>query len=110
MKLAMLHPDWRPENLPRIRDLVDQLLGALRNTTQNAEERWVNDPARAYWRQDSPLMLATSSFMTREYNVLRLRWMLKDGGSDAIYGFLTQVGKERGSREDRAKLLASIRD
>lgn len=110
MKLAMFHPDWRPQNLPRIRDLVDQVLGALRNTTQNAEERWVNDPARAYWRQDNPLMLATSSFMTREYNVLRLRWMLKDGGSDAVYAFLADLSKSSGSREDRAKVLASIRD
>lgn len=108
MKLALFHPDWRPENLPRLRDLVDQVLGALRNTTQQAEEQWVNDPALAYLRQDSPLLLATSSFMTREHNIFRLRWMLKDGGSDAVYGFLNGLGKAAGSRAQRKEILAAI--
>ena len=69
MKLALLSPDWRPENLPRIRDLVEQTLGSLRNVTGRPEETWVEDPARAWRRQDNPLLLATSSFMTREHNV-----------------------------------------
>jgi hypothetical protein len=30
MQLALFHPDWRPENLSRIRDLVDQTLNAFR--------------------------------------------------------------------------------
>jgi Zn-dependent M16 (insulinase) family peptidase len=108
MKLALFHPDWRPENLPRLRDLVDQVLGALRNTTQQAEEQWVNDPALAYLRQDSPLLLATSSFMTREHNIFRLRWMLRDGGSQAVYSFLNGLGKVAGSRAQRIGILASI--
>ncbi len=29
MQLALFHPDWRPENLSRIRDLVDQTLNAF---------------------------------------------------------------------------------
>ena len=110
MKLALFHPDWRVENLPRLRDLVDQALGSLRATTQRSEENWVNDPALAYRRQDNPLLLSTSSFMTRTHNLYRLRWMLKDGGSDAVYAFLANVGKAGGSRAERKALLASIRD
>ena len=110
MKLALFHPDWRLENLPRLRDLVDQALGSLRATTQRSEENWVNDPALAYRRQDNPLLLSTSSFMTRTHNLFRLRWMLKDGGSDAVYAFLANVGKAGGSRAERKALLASIRD
>src|SRR5204862_6503977 len=30
MTLVLQHPDWRPENLPRIRDVVDQSLPQLR--------------------------------------------------------------------------------
>lgn len=80
MELVLKSPDWRPENLPRIRDVVEQALGGLRNRTQGPEETWVNNPADAYWRQDNPLLLATSSFLTQTHNVHRLRWMLKDAG------------------------------
>ena len=109
MKLALFHPDWRLENLPRLRDLVDQVLGSLRNTTQRAEEQWVNDPALAYRRQDSPLLLATASFMTRQHNVLRLRWMLKDGASERIYDFLARLRNITGSRQQRTEILASVK-
>ena len=110
MNLVLWHPDWRPENLPRIRDLVDQLLAQLRNTTQMPEEHWVNDPALAYRRQDNPLLLATASFMTRTHNAHRLRWMLKDGGSEAVYEFLAWLGNAGGSRVERKALLASVQD
>ena len=56
------------------------------------------------------MMLASSSFLTRAHNALRLRWMLKDGGSDAVYGFLTELGEVAGSREERKAILAAIRD
>jgi Zn-dependent M16 (insulinase) family peptidase len=95
MKLVLESPDWRVENVARIRDLVDQVLSGMRNRTQGSEENWVNDPANAYWRQDSPLLLSTSSFMTQAHNVHRLRWLLKDAGDaaqrDAISGFLSQL-------------------
>ncbi|MGD0049218.1 MAG: hypothetical protein ABSE42_19645 [Bryobacteraceae bacterium] len=110
MKLALFHPDWRVENLPRLRDLVDQALGSLRATTQRSEESWVNDPALAYRRQDNPLLLSTSSFMTRTHALFRLRWMLKDGGSAAFTAFLADLGKAGGDRAERKTLLAAIRD
>ncbi len=82
MRLVLEHPDWRPENLPRIRDRVDQSLSNLRNTMQGSEESWVQNPAAAYRMQTSPLYLAADSFLTRLHNALRLKWMLHDGSAE----------------------------
>lgn len=82
MKLALASPDWRVDNLPRIRDVVDQLVGALRNRSQGSEESWVNEPAEAYRRQDAHVLLATDNFLTRAHNAHRLKWLLRDAGSD----------------------------
>jgi Zn-dependent M16 (insulinase) family peptidase len=112
MRLVLTSPDWRPENLARIRDVVDQVLSGMRNRTQGSEESWVNDPANAYWRQDSPLLLSVSSFMTQAHNVHRLRWLLKDAGDaaqrDAVSNFLTSLANAKGSREELKSLLAVL--
>src|ERR1035438_2631576 len=55
-------------------------------------------------------MMASSSFLARIHNVQRLRWMLKDGGSEAVYGFLTELGAVAGSRDERKAILTAIRD
>ena len=78
MARVLYAPDWRSENLPRLRDLVDQQLAALRNTVQGAEESWVDDPANAWRMQRQPGWLASASFLTRTHNALRLRWQLLD--------------------------------
>ena len=78
MNLILNSPDWRPENLPRIRDVVDQSLSSLRNTTQGSEESWVQNPPNAWRMQHNPTYLAADSFMTRSHNALRLRWLLKE--------------------------------
>jgi Zn-dependent M16 (insulinase) family peptidase len=110
MKLVLTAPDWRADNLARIRDVVDQVLSGMRNRTQAPEEAWVNDPANAYWRQDNPLLLSTSSFMTQAHNVHRLRWLLKDAGEgaqrDAISNFLASLAGAKASREELKSLLA----
>ncbi|MFL6336795.1 MAG: M16 family metallopeptidase [Pyrinomonadaceae bacterium] len=112
MKLVLASPDWRPENLARIRDVVDQVLSGMRNRTQGSEESWVNDPANAYWRQDNPLLLSVSSFMTQSHNVHRLRWLLKDAGEgaqrDAVSNFLTTLAGAKGSREELKSLLTVL--
>jgi Zn-dependent M16 (insulinase) family peptidase len=112
MKLALYHPNWRPENLPRMRDLVDQTLSGLRNTMQGSEESWVNDVSLAYRKQDSPLFLATGSFLARAHNVHRLRWLLKDAGSNgaAISAFLQKLGDAgtNAKREDLKVLLGAL--
>ena len=109
MALVLQHPNWRMENLARIRDTVDQLLSELRRTEQRAEENWVRDPAGAYLKQENPLLMTTSSFLTRTHNAQRLRWMLKDGGSERFYGYLAALASVNGSREDRRSIVASIR-
>jgi Zn-dependent M16 (insulinase) family peptidase len=102
MRAVLAHPDWRPENLPRIRDLVEQSVSRLRATEQNSEEAWVMNPALAYWKQTNPLYLTTSSFLTRAWNADRLKWMLKDAGSaeqrKALAARVSALGDETGSR------------
>lgn len=99
-------PDWRPENLPRLRDVVEQRLAALRSTPQRAEEAWVNDPAQAWMWQRRAAWLAAASFQTRAYHALRLRWQLFDpapADRDAVRGFLARLA-ESGRGLDRARL------
>lgn len=115
MQRALLHPDWRVENLARIRDVVDQAVGSLRSTMQGSEESWVNNPAAAYRYQDNHLMLATESFLTRAHNAHRLRWLLKDAGPeadrDAIAAFLDRlaIAAAHASRSDLKSLLATMK-
>jgi len=78
MARAMLSADWRIDNLSRLRDAVDQAVGALRQEMQGPEEAWVRDPHDAWWRQAHPLELHTGSFLTRAHDLHRLRWMLLD--------------------------------
>ncbi|HWS53580.1 MAG TPA: hypothetical protein VN228_05615 [Pyrinomonadaceae bacterium] len=114
MRLALYSPNWRVENLPRIRDLVDQTLGNLRQRMQGPEEAWVNNPADAYWRQDSPLLLSTSSFLTQSHNVHRLRWMLKDVGQgaqrEALSEFFSNLAGAgaKGGRDELKILLGAM--
>jgi Zn-dependent M16 (insulinase) family peptidase len=82
MQRALASPDWRTANLPRILDVVDQAVGGLRNRSQGSEESWVTEPAEAYRRQDSHVLLATSNFLTRAHNAHRLKWLLRDAGDD----------------------------
>lgn len=78
MRRVMTAPDWRLDNLPRLRDVVDQALTALRSTTQGSEEQWVKNPHEAWWRQDWLLHLHIGSFLTQAHDLHRLRWQLLD--------------------------------
>jgi len=111
MQLALFHPDWRPENLPRIRDLVDQALNGFRRTPQTSEENWVNPVPTAYWRQSNPLFLATSSFMTQTHNVYRLRWMLKEATAaqrEQTAKALNDLAQQKGARAELKMKLAEL--
>jgi hypothetical protein len=106
MARVLYAPDWRAENLPRIRDVVDQQLAALRNTMQRSEESWVNDPANAWLMQRNPAWLASASFLTRTHNALRLRWQLLDprpGDGEVLAAFHTRLA-ETGRALDRPRL------
>lgn len=100
--------NWTKENLPRIRDLVEQQLSVIRKTMQGPEESWVSDPASAYKFQNQPLLLATKSSFTKAYNIFRLKWMLKEAGSESntIEKFLAALGNANAGREGLDRLLA----
>ena len=83
MKRVLLAPDWRGDNLPRLRDLLDQRLTALRQRMLGAEEDWVDDPRDAWWLQ-STLQAHTNSFLTEAHDLHRLRWMLSDPGDAKV--------------------------
>ena len=109
MSLVLNHPDWRPENLPRIRDVVDQIVSQLRNTMQGSEESWVQNPAFAYRVQTNPYWLAADSFLTRGHNALRLRWLLKEAPAadrDALAQWFTNLAQQKGTRAELKALLA----
>jgi hypothetical protein len=89
MARAMTAADWRPDNLQRLRDVVDQAVTALRQTMQESEEGWVRDPHDAWWQQASPLHLHTSSFLTRAHDLHRLRWQLLDPGDAKLMAEVT---------------------
>ena len=111
MELVLFTPDWRPENLARIRDVIDQNLSSLRRTMQGAEENWVNAVATAYWKQDNPLFLATTSFLTQTHNVHRIRWMLKDATPAErvrTIGILKELANTNGSRAELKARLAQL--
>ena len=116
MRLILFSPDWRPENLARIRDIVDQSLSGLRRTMQSAEENWVNPVATAYWRQTDPLFLSTTSFLTQIHNVHRVRWMLKDATPEqrtsavAILNTLSDLKAPRGELKSHLTELQSSGD
>ena len=112
MNLVLNNPNWRKENLPRIRDVVDQQLSGLRRRMQGPEESWVGNPAEAYRYQDNPLFLSAFSFLTQTHNAQRLRWMLKSAGdeenSKAIDAFLSSLATAKGSRDELKAMLAAM--
>jgi Zn-dependent M16 (insulinase) family peptidase len=108
MQLVLFSPDWRPENLARMRDVVDQMLGNLRRTMQGAEENWVNPVATAYWKQDSPLFFATTSFLTQTHNIHRVRWMLKDATPEQRVRAITVLNELASLNASRSDLKARL--
>lgn len=112
MNDVLQHPNWRMDNIARIRDLVDQLLTYSRKRMQGPEEAWVQNPNTAYWKQNNPPLLATASFLTQAHYIHRLRWMLKDAGDaenkTAIERFLTALANAKGSRDELKLLLSNL--
>ncbi|MBA2542056.1 MAG: hypothetical protein H0V17_20620, partial [Deltaproteobacteria bacterium] len=117
MRRVLFTPDWRPANVPRLRDLVDQRITGLRARMLGAEEGWVNDPRDA-WRHQSTLQAHTSSFLTQMHDLHRLRWQLLDPNdakvTDEVTRFLAMLGDQsklpRAQLVDLAKSLAKLDD
>jgi Zn-dependent M16 (insulinase) family peptidase len=108
MARVMFAPDWRADNLPRLRDLVDQALTRTRQAMQGAEETWVEGPRDVYWRQAWLPLLHTESVLTQAHDLFRLRWMLADGGSGGVAEETRQLLDRiaKASKDGRAKLAA----
>ena len=115
MGRAMFTADWRVENLPRLRDVVDQELTSLRERMKGPEEYWVNDPQQAWWRQSWPVHLHTSSFLTRTHDLHRLRWQLLDPRDEKVtaeaVAFLSSLaGASKLPRKVLEQLTVALQD
>jgi hypothetical protein len=107
MRDVLTSPDWRPENLPRMRDVVRQRATQLRAVMSGPEEYWATAAAEAYRRQDSSLLAHTASFLTRAHDAFRLSWSLE--GADAAT--TTRIASLcRGPAGDRALLTKKAQE
>jgi Zn-dependent M16 (insulinase) family peptidase len=111
MEAALFTPYLSVENLPRMRDVVDQSLISYRNRMKGSEERWVGNPASAFRMQHNPLYLATSSFLTETHYLQRLKWMLTGAGEgpeqEKLSVFLEKL-EEFGQQKSRSELTALL--
>ncbi len=110
MHRVLLSPDWRPANLARLRDLIDQRITGLRARMLGAEEGWVNDPRDA-WRHQSALQAHTGSFLTQMHDLHRLRWQLLGSDpkvTDEIVKFLAIVGNTKQPRAGLVELAKGL--
>ena len=113
MSRVMRAPDWRIDNLARIRDVVDQALTGWRQAMLGAEEGWVTDPHDAWWLQERPLHARTQAFLTQMHDVQRLRWMLLDPRDPKVTAevsaFLTALaGASKLSRKELIALAGGL--
>ncbi|UCG61934.1 MAG: insulinase family protein [Candidatus Zixiibacteriota bacterium] len=107
---VLYNPDWREENLPRIRDAIDASLTGARNGMRSWEEYWIDNPTSAYWRQTNPLILSANSFLTQQHSLWRIKWMLKEAESSEsqqeFESYMTVLAG-LGLTSDRDKLRAT---
>jgi Zn-dependent M16 (insulinase) family peptidase len=112
LELIMFNPDWRVENLPRIKDAIDLQLSNLRNTMKGGEESWVSGPAAAYRKQENPLLLRSSCFLTQTHDVQRLSWLLKGSDDsdviDQVEGFMNELSAFGTGRDNLMELLTML--
>jgi len=106
VRAFLTHPDWRAENLPRLRDVTAERATALDDVMNGPEETWLDDAALAYWRQDHPVEAHARSPLTRAYDAHRLAWLLEgSAGRKPLAGFLETLAGA-GKKRDRAFLSA----
>lgn len=104
MRDVLTSPDWRPENLPRVRDVIGRTATQLRDVMSGPEEHWVVATAEAYRRQDSALLTHTASFLARAHDAQRLSWLLE--GADAETSKALASLAPAGKHLDRKALTA----
>jgi hypothetical protein len=97
-------PDLRAENLPRLRDVLEEELTRLHNTMSETEGLWVERTAEAYRRQDQALLLHTRSPLTRVHDAFITSWQLEGGdGAAGVSQFLQSLA-HAGATMDRTEL------
>ncbi len=86
--------DLRPENLPRIRDVVGQEASWLRQVMKEPEEEWLDTLVESYRRQTRPQILHAGLFLTRAYDAFAVSWLLDGGDGDAgkFFARLARLG------------------
>ena len=62
----------------------------------------------AYWKQDNPLFLATTSFLTQTHNLQRARWMVKDATPGQRVRTVTVLNELATMTPSRAELKARL--
>lgn len=92
------YPHWHPDNLARIRDVVDNRARQLRATPRGAEENWVWQVENGYRGQTDPLYLATHNYMTRAHGAMRVRWIFREASPDVI-AYIEELGATPGISE-----------
>jgi hypothetical protein len=112
MNLVLNHPNWRRENLHRIRDVVYCQLTAYRKVRDSGyEENWDHGLLQSYRRQDSPLLLHTQCFLTATHDSQRLLWRLMGDAPPqtvkAFAHFMIKL-KDAPSHCNRAELQALL--
>jgi Zn-dependent M16 (insulinase) family peptidase len=100
-------PDWRPENLPRIRDVVLREATRLRDVMTGREEWWAQSASEAYRRQDSVLLLHAASFLTKAHDAFRVSWML-EGADEGFAAFMRSLSGAKLDREGFAALAQAL--
>lgn len=68
--------DLSPENLPRLRDIVNRRVAADDAYLQQYQQVWLEDPALAFRHEDDELYLALNSHFTQTHFDDRLQWLL----------------------------------
>ncbi len=108
LRLGLFRPDWRQENLSRIRDVIDGDLSALRATPCGAEESWVGGVELSWRRQSDLLHLGLNSYAAQTHDLLRLKWLLREdpGGVADLVGKLG--GMSEPTREGLTAVLATL--
>jgi hypothetical protein len=113
MQRVLFAPDWRVDNVARLRDLIAKQEAELRARLLGYEEHWVKDPRDA-WAQQDPIEAHTQSLFTELHDLHRLRWMFADPGDRAataeVTKLLGQLAAMKLSRAKLAEVAATLAD
>ncbi|MFH2036333.1 MAG: hypothetical protein ABIJ45_08020, partial [Candidatus Zixiibacteriota bacterium] len=114
MNNVLYSPYLSIENLPRINDIIDQMIQSYRNRMKGPEEYWVDYPADAYRFQENPLVMSTNCFLTELHHCQRLKWLMTDPGDDGpmlgmMLDDIKNVAKDM-KREEITDMLSKLEE